>query len=186
LSINIERNSLIEQAIYAKFDEQIRLKIGPRASADDFKELNIEETPTYDSYEDDYQSPPEPPPEEMEPTLKVSDKFLNADLQLRVIERVSDLDGNVLGREHHNLILDRHRYRVRFDDGDVTELTVNVIAETMYAEYDADGNQHILLGSIIDHKSSKNAVSFSDQKIIRNGKAHARRSTAGWKLCCEW
>jgi len=46
-----ELNSPTEKAISAKFNEQIRLKIGPRASTDDFKELNIEETPTYDSYE---------------------------------------------------------------------------------------------------------------------------------------
>ena len=104
----------------------------------------------------------------------------------RVIERVRDSDGNELGREHHNPILDTRRYKVKFDDGDVTELTANVIAESMYAQYDGNGNLNTLLGAIIDHKRSKNAVSLSDQNVIKNGKAYIRRSTAGWKLCCEW
>jgi len=104
----------------------------------------------------------------------------------RVIERERDSDGNELGLEHHNPILDTRRYKIRFDDGDVTELTANVIAEAMYAQYDGDGNQHILLGSIIDHKRFKDVVSLSDQKDAKNGKANIRRSIAGWKLCCEW
>jgi len=52
-------------------------------------------------------------------------------------------------------------------------------AHTMYAQYDGDWNQHFLLGSIIDHQRSKDAVSLSDQKVVKNGKAHIRRSTAG-------
>jgi len=85
-----------------------------------------------------------------------------------------------------NPILDTRRYSVKFNDGDVTELTANVIAEAMYAQYDGDGNLYTLLGSIIDHERSKDAVSLSDQKVIKNGKTYIRKSTAGWKLCCEW
>ena len=81
--------------------------------------------------------------EEVEPTPEISDRYLKAHVQLqkgniisrgRVIERVRDSDGNELGREHHNPILDTRRYSVKFDDGDVTELTANVIAEAMYAQ----------------------------------------------------
>ncbi len=93
-----------------------------------FASLKLEGTPTYDPYADDHGKSPEPPPEEVEPTPEISDKFLKPHIQLqkgnieskgRVIERVRDSDGNELGREHHNPILDTHRYRIRFDDDDV-------------------------------------------------------------------
>ena len=190
-----ERHSAIEQAMRDKFDDQIRSKVGPGTSANSFKELNIEMTPTYDAYVDDNEDAPEPLDEEIEPTPEISDKLLNAHVQLQkgntiskgtVIERVRDPDGNVIGREHRNPILDTRRYKVKFDDGDVTELTANVIAESMYAQMDGNGNLHALLGAIIDHKRSKNAVTLSEQKVIKSGKTYIRRSTAGWSLCCEW
>ena len=36
-------------------------------------------------------------------------------------------------------------YCVEFEDGNVCELTANVIAESMYASCDADGNEYILI-----------------------------------------
>ena len=71
-----ERNSAIEQAMRDKFDDQIRSKVGPGTSTDSFNGLNIEGTPTYDSYADDHENPPEPPPEEVEPTPEIFDKIL--------------------------------------------------------------------------------------------------------------
>ena len=166
------RNSAVEQAMRDKFDDQIRSNVGPGTSTDSLKELNVEATPTYDPYEDDHEESPKPLDEEIESTPEISDKFLKTHVKLqkgntiskgRVIERVRDSDGNELGREHHNPILDTRRYKVKFDDGYVTELTANVIAESMYAQYDGNGNLNTLLGAIIDHKRSKNAVSLSDQ-----------------------
>ena len=116
-----ERNSAVEKAMRDKVDDQIRSKVGPGTSADSFKELNIEVTPTYDPYADDHEESPESLDEEIEPTPEISDKVLNAHVQLqkgntiskgRVIERVRDPDGNERGREHHNPILDTRRYRV--------------------------------------------------------------------------
>jgi hypothetical protein len=39
-----------------------------------------------------------------------------------------------------------------FDDDGETVMSVNLIAEAMYAQCDPDGNQYVLLDSIIDHK----------------------------------
>ena len=44
------------------------------------------------------------------------------------------------------------------DDGDVTEMTANMIAESMYSQCDPDGNQYVLLDSIIDHKRLDTAL----------------------------
>ncbi len=55
-----------------------------------------------------------------------------------------------------------------FDDGDVTELTANLIAKSMYAQCDPDGNQYVLLDSIIDHRRLDTATKLSDQTVVRN------------------
>ena len=55
------------------------------------------------------------------------------------------------GRANSNPILDTRKYTVTFDDGDVTNLTANLIAKSMYAQCDPGGNQYVLLDSLQDH-----------------------------------
>jgi hypothetical protein len=77
-------------------------------------------------------------------------------------------------------------YRVKFEDGDVFELTANVITESMYASCDADGNEYILFDSFVNHKSNRKAVTKDSQRIVHNGRNLLHRSTAGWHLCVQW
>jgi hypothetical protein len=69
-----------------------------------------------------------------------------------VTSRKWDKDGNPIGLASANPILDTHEYTFTFNDGDKTVLNANLIAGTMYAQCDPDGNQYVLLGSIIDHR----------------------------------
>ena len=62
----------------------------------------------------------------------------------KVIYRKRDAEGNLIGRANNNPILDTRQYQVQFADGEVTELTANVIAEAMFAECDEDGNEYVL------------------------------------------
>ena len=111
-------------------------------------------TPTYEYYDDDHQdATPNAPPEQLTPTPEIGDNYLNMELILprggtlargRVTERKRDHEGNVLGRSNANPILDTQEYEVKFEDGDVTKLTANAIAESMYAMCDEKGD-HILL-----------------------------------------
>jgi hypothetical protein len=74
-----------------------------------------------------------------------------------------------------------------FNDGDKTVLNVNLIAEAMYAQCDPDGNQYVLLDSIIDHRRFDAAMRPSDQKDDQpDGRTHLKRSTIGWQVCCQW
>ncbi len=75
--------------------------------------------------------------------------------------------------------MDSRIYRVEFDDGDVCELTANVIAESMYASCNADGNEYILFDSFVDYKSNLKAVMKDNQQIVHNGRNSLRRSTVG-------
>jgi hypothetical protein len=66
-------------------------------------------------------------------------------------------------------------------------MSANLIAEAMYAQCDPDGNQYVLLDSIIDHKRLDSAIRPLDQKVVRpDGHTYLRRSTIGWQLCCQW
>ena len=73
-------------------------------------------------------------------------------------ERKRDHEGNVIGRSYANLILDTREYKVKFEDGDVTELTVNAIAESMYVMCNKNGDHILLFDAIVDHKKNDNAI----------------------------
>ena len=76
---------------------------------------------------------------------------------------------------------------MEFYDNDQTELTANLIAESMYAQCDPDGNQYLLLADIVDHRSMDNAINLANQKVVRaDGHTYLRCSTVGWQLCCQW
>ena len=51
-------------------------------------------------------------------------------------------------------------YQVAFAGGKVTELTANVIAESLYTEHDVDGNEHLLLGVLADYQKDNNVISL--------------------------
>ncbi len=78
-----------------------------------------------------------------------------------------DKDGNPIVLANANPILDTREYMFTFDDGDETVLSVNLIAKAMYAQCDPDGNQYILLDSIIDHKRLDSAIRPLDQKVVQ-------------------
>ncbi len=63
-----------------------------------------------------------------------------------------DKDGNPVGLANANPILNRHEYTVTFNNGDENILNANLIAEAMYAQCNPDGNQYVLLDSIINHR----------------------------------
>ncbi len=91
----------------------------------------------------------------------MGDTYLNTEISVPqwgtlmkgcVTSRKRDTDGNPVGLANANPILDTHEYTFTFDDDDETVLNVNLIAEAMYAHCDPNGNQYVLLDSIIDHR----------------------------------
>ena len=61
-----------------------------------------------------------------------------------------------------------------------------MIAQSMYAQCDPEGNQYILLDSIVDWRRSTTALDHNDQTYFVNGRKKLRRLTAGWQLCILW
>ena len=126
---------------------------------------------------------------------EADDNYVNPSLMLprgnvltrgTVIGRKCDARGDPIGNAKTNPILDSRMYRVEFEDGDVCELNANVIAKSMYASCNADGNEYILFDYFINHKSNRKAMTKDSQRIVHNGRNSLRRSTPGWHLCVQW
>jgi hypothetical protein len=129
-------------------------------------------TPDYDFYDDDHDLGPDH--NDLEVTPEMGDNYLNAEISVprggalvkgRVISWKRDKDGNPVGLANAP-ILDTHEYTFAFNDGDETALNANLIAQAMYVQCDPDGNQYVLLDSIIDHRQLDTAIRPSDQKIV--------------------
>ena len=86
--------------------------------------------------------------------------------QQRVTERKRDHEGNIIGRSNANPILDTREYEVKFEDGDVTELTANAISESMYAMCDEKGDHILLFDAVVDHKKNDKAMTRTEQKFV--------------------
>ena len=76
-------------------------------------------------------------------------------------ERKRDHEGNVIGRSNANPILDTREYEVKFEDGYVTEMTANAIAESMYTMCDENGDHILLFDAIVDHRNNYNAMTIA-------------------------
>ncbi len=151
-------------------------------------------TPHFDLYEDDTQ-PQQPVPDVDDVTPEAFDQYVGAEVLLplngqmttgKVKRRKRDIDGNIKGTAHQNPILDTRTYEVEFPDGEVAEYAANAIAENMYAQCDLEGNQYLIMDSIVDHKTDGHAVAFADRYVEVKGKKHLKKTTKGWHLCIKW
>jgi hypothetical protein len=104
----------------------------------------------------------------------------------RVLNRKRDSDGNPIGVAHCNPVLDTQVYEVQFPDGRTEEVAANVIAQALYSQCDPDGNEFVLLDSIVDWRKDDSTVKLKDQARIVDDKKVIKSSTKGWELCCEW
>jgi hypothetical protein len=145
-----ELYSSVHKDLRCKFDESIEHHLRPAALPQDFPAEDLTPDPTY--FDDTDAMDPEYGDAEIMP--KIGDNYLSDELMLskggemeksRVTARKCDWDSNPVGRANDSPILDTRSYIVDFDDGDKTELTANMIAESLYLQCDPDGNQYVLL-----------------------------------------
>lgn len=151
-------------------------------------------TPNFDPYEDDVDGA-EPVMKEID-DVDTYDQYVGAEVLLqtgdqqqtaRVVSRKREADGKFKGTANVNPLLDTRTYDVEFPNGQVAEYSANVIAESMYSQCDVEGNQHLLLDALVDHKKSADAISHQNMYVQHgSGNKHLRKTTRGWKLCVEW
>jgi hypothetical protein len=130
-------------------------------------------TPDPDHYDDT--DPIDPDHGNAEITPEMGDNYLSDEIMLprggtmvkgRAAARKRDRNGNPIGLANSNPILDTRSYVVHFDDGDQTELTANMIAESLYFQCDPDGHEYILLDEIVNHIRTDSAIILADQKVL--------------------
>ena len=138
------------------FNESVATHLGPASTVQDFPAKNL--TPYPDHYYKTDLIDPDNGDDEITPEM--GGNYLSAEIMLprggtmakgRIAARKHDQDGNPIGLANSNPILDTRLYIFHFDDGDQTELTANMIAESLYSQCDPDGNEYILLDDIVDH-----------------------------------
>ena len=171
------------------FMTRVHDALGPACVINDFDDVE-ELTPEFEYYADEDETGFEGTPDEpLPPTPEVGDNYVGARLNLprgdgqamgRVVKRARNNDGNTIGRAHQNPILDTREYVAEFEDGTTSELAANVIAQSMYAQCDPDGNTYLLFDSIVGHRKGTSALSAEDQFITNEkGRKYVRKSTAG-------
>ena len=97
-----------------------------------------------------------------------------------------DARGNPVGCANNIPIMDLCVYCIEFDDGDVSELTANVIAELMHASCDGEGNEYLIMDLFVGHRSNAKAVYKDGQRMAHKGCNSLHCSTVGWHLCVQW
>jgi hypothetical protein len=132
-----ELNSFVHQEMQRKFDESVEQHLVPGAVLQDFPTKDLTPDPEY--LDDTNVIDPDYGDAEITPEMR--DNYLFAELVLsksgvvvkgRVTVQKHDQDGNPIGLANDNPILDTLSYIVNFDDGDQTELTANMNAESLY------------------------------------------------------
>ena len=99
-------------------------------------------------------------------------------------EHSRDHKGNIIGRSNANPILDTREYEVKFEDGDVTELTANAVDELIYTMCNENIDHILLFDAIVDHRKNDNAMKRAEQKFVDfKGKQQYKRSTKCWEIC---
>ena len=177
------------------FDSLVKSKLGSPLSFSDLQDMdpNIT-TPHYELYEDDFKTHQNVPDIDDDVNPETGDTYIGAEVSLphgdspqtgKVSRR--DQDGDLTGTAHNNLILNTCSYQVEFPDSQLGEYSANVIAQNMLSQCDLDGNQFLLMESIVDHKVTDEALlKVSEMHVMIKGKRHQREMTKGWLICVKW
>ena len=153
------------------FDAAVATKLGAPMSKHDLPSKGVDaNTPTFELYEND-ENPPLWLPDANEVTPELADSYVGAQVNLpirgttfegTVKRRARDTNGNLQGKADINPILDTRTYEVEFPDRRTAEFSANAISEHMFTQCDPEGNQYLLLDSIIDHEVDDTAATDRD------------------------
>ncbi len=175
------------------FGETAEERLGAKLTHAEVEEVSIPDTPDYLSYSDEDQSETMFPDLDEEVTPEVGDEYVHASVMLPRGSQLMrgtvkackwDLDGNPIGWQSDNPILDTWLYDVEFPNGEVTLLIANAIAQTMNSQCDIDGIKYLLLECFVDVQKDHTAISLNKQIALHNGCEYMRRTTLGWHVCC--
>jgi hypothetical protein len=126
------------------------------------------------------------------------DTYLNMELGLprgddgalqhaTVKRRKLNKDGERIGTQNSNPLLDTRVYEIEFLDGTIEAVTANIIAKNLLSQVDSEGQRQLMLDEIIDHRTNGNEVPLlHGYSTSSNGKRRRKLTTRGWELCVLW
>ena len=79
---------------------------------------------------------------------------MHATVRIRVI----DSEGQPIGKAHGNPLLDSRLSKVEYSDGNIEELSANIIAENLISQVDEEGRRQMMLGEIMDFRKTSDAI----------------------------
>ena len=78
-------------------------------------------------------------------------------------------------------------YEFEYFDGFMTSMAANSIAENMFAQFDEEGNLHVLFDEIVEHRCDGNKFKMEDAFYTNTrGVKQRRPTTKGWKILVKW
>ena len=93
----------------------------------------------------------------------------------------------MIGTSNENPILNTEVYNVDTTDGNISEYTVNFIAENLYRQVDSDRYNYRMLYEIFGHKKTYDAIpTDSGYYETRNGVKRRAITTKVWQLKVGW
>ena len=110
----------------------------------------------------------------------------NVATKATVIRRKVDHLGTLLGKAHPNPLLDTREYEVQLEDGTYDSYFANIIAENLYSQCDAEGQEFNTVKAIIGHKTDGHALSKADGHYLVGNHQRPKKTTAGWKIQVEF
>jgi hypothetical protein len=129
--------------LHRKFDASIFAKLGPSAKPADFLAIDLTPDPDFDLTDDDHTPLERGDALWDTPTPEVGDNYVSSEPMFprngeltkgRVVSHKHDAIGNPIRRAHQNPVLDTRLYLMEFKDSNITELTANTFAESMYSQ----------------------------------------------------
>ena len=122
----------------------------------------------------------------------LDDTHLNMELTLpkdgnsaqfsKVTNELRHENGLLIGVAQDNQMLDTIIYEVEYHDGHKASLTTNTIAENLFSHVNEEGNWHVLLYCIANHRTNGTELPINKAYITsKNGGCCKRQTTKGWE-----
>ena len=104
-----------------------------------------------------------------------------------VTKLLCDANSLPIGNASSDPILDMCMYEVEYADGEKSALSANLIAKNMFAQINEEGNFHVLMDKITDHRFDEAEVKIQDALVTTNsGTKRRRQTTQGVCICIKW
>ena len=105
---------------------------------------------------------------------------------VRVKKRAVDKDGKPIGRPSNNPLLDSRQYKIEYLDGTTEVLVANIIAENLLAQVDDQGQRHLMIEEIEDHRKNSDAVPKKMGTILTPSGLQRKKTTKKWEFYVRW